>query len=176
MAAGMGIAIIAGTTGVWMGRHWITYKGVPLSIILQFIRDPIARNAYFDKNRPALHDRLNAMGIEEQIKAYYRPQMPSEKELDRYIHQLMYDNTGYLGQDYKVDSQGRLSLKFAMPAGFWDWFNLAKRLNVATDHETKDDVLYITTPEGQRVEYTFITRIYPLEDLKQQLQVESLTP
>lgn len=176
VAVGIGIVIIAGTSWVWLGRHWITYKGVPLNIILQFIRDPIARDAYFDKNRPALHDRLNAMGIEEQIKDFYRPQMPNERELDRYIHQLMYDNTGYLGQNYRVDANGQLHLRFFMPAGFWDWFGLAKRLNVAVDHETENNILYIKTPEGQRVEYTFISQIYSLEDLKQRLQAKGSTP
>ncbi len=89
----------------------LVINGVPLSIIAAFLRDKIARRAYFRQNRRALHDRLWAMGIEEQIKDFYRHQISDEIELDRYIHQLLYDRTGYVGRDYQVNTEGTLLLK-----------------------------------------------------------------
>jgi hypothetical protein len=85
--------------------------GVPSSIILTFLQDQPALTAYFQNNKQALHDRLEELEIEEQIKAYYRPQIPDEAELDQYIHQVFYDRTGYVGEDYQVNEQGILSLK-----------------------------------------------------------------
>lgn len=51
------------------------------------------------------------MKIEEQIKDFYRPQIPDEQELDRYIHQIFYNTTGYVGKAYKVNSEGSLVSK-----------------------------------------------------------------
>jgi hypothetical protein len=82
--------------------------GVPISIIFAFLRDKTARKAYFRRNSTALHDRLCDMGIEARIKDFYRSQIPDEAELDRYIHQLLYDHTGYVGKDYYVNSKGIL--------------------------------------------------------------------
>ncbi len=42
----------------------------------------------------------------------YRDQISDENELDRYIHQIFYENTGYVGQAYKVNSQGQLVAKY----------------------------------------------------------------
>ncbi|HEY9627885.1 MAG TPA: hypothetical protein V6C84_11335 [Coleofasciculaceae cyanobacterium] len=89
----------------------LVLSGVPLSIILAFLRDKTARKAYFRKDSSALHDRLCSMGIEERIKDFYRPQLQDELEVDRYIHQLLFERTGYLGKDYQVNSEGILILK-----------------------------------------------------------------
>jgi hypothetical protein len=86
-------------------------SGVPCSIIFTFLRDRIARRAYFRQDGKALHDRLYDLGIEEQIKDFYRPQIRDEVELDRYIHQILYDRTGYIGRDYRANAQGILGLK-----------------------------------------------------------------
>ena len=86
-------------------------SGVPLSIILAFLQDKTARKAYFRKDSSALHDRLCSMGIEEQIKDFYRPQLQDELEVDRYIHQLLFERTGYVGKDYQVNHKGILFLK-----------------------------------------------------------------
>ena len=44
-------------------------------------------------------------------KLNYRPQFKGELELDLYVHQLFYDLTGYLGQEYRINSAGKLTLK-----------------------------------------------------------------
>lgn len=85
--------------------------GIPSSVIMTFLQDRPALTAYFHRDNQALHDRLNAIGIEEQIKAYYRPQIPDEVKLDQYIHQVFYNRTGYVGRDYQVNGQGTLILK-----------------------------------------------------------------
>lgn len=89
----------------------LVISGVPFSIILTFLRDKTARRAYFRKDSSALHDRLWSMGIEERIKDFYRPQLQDELEVDRYIHQLLFERTGYVGKDYQVNPEGILFLK-----------------------------------------------------------------
>ena len=101
---------------VWLGvvlltKGPLTIGGVPIPIIISFLQDETARDAYFQGDNKKLHDRLQAMGIEERIKAFYRPQIRDEVKLDQYIHQLMYDRTGYVGASYQVNSQGVLVLK-----------------------------------------------------------------
>jgi len=89
----------------------LVISGVPCSIILAFLQDKTARRAYFRQDGKALHDRLYTMGIEEQIKDFYRSRISDEVELDRYIHQLLYDRTGYVGRDYHVNIEDILVLK-----------------------------------------------------------------
>lgn len=88
----------------------LTIGGVPIPIIISFLQDETARNAYFQGDRRLLHDRLQQMGIEERIKAFYRPQIRDEAKLDQHIHQLLYDRTGYVGKAYRVN-EGTLVLK-----------------------------------------------------------------
>lgn len=85
--------------------------GIPASIITTFLEDDVSRNAYLRGDRRLLHDRLQALGVEEEIKDFYRSQIPDNVELDRYIHQIFYDRTGYVGENYWVTSEGRLVLK-----------------------------------------------------------------
>ncbi|HBR74938.1 MAG TPA: hypothetical protein DEA78_14830 [Cyanobacteria bacterium UBA11159] len=89
----------------------LTIADVPVSIVMSFLQDETARNAYFTGDGQKLHDRLNQMGVEEQIKDFYRPQIPDEIALDLYIHQLLYDRTGYVGKAYQLNAQGVLVLK-----------------------------------------------------------------
>ena len=91
---------------------YVTLGGVPAPIIMKFLRDETAREAYFQGDRTKLHNRLDDMGIEDDIKAYYRPQIPDEAQLDQYIHQIFYERTGYVGQAYRVNSEGVLVLKY----------------------------------------------------------------
>jgi hypothetical protein len=102
------VASVMGLAAIWFLSGNMVIGGVPSSIILTFLQDPPAREAYFQGNRKALHDRLSDLGIEAQIKAYYRPQIPDETQLDLYIHQLLYNRTGYVGEAYSVTDQGRL--------------------------------------------------------------------
>lgn len=100
--------------GIWVVLFtggYVTLGGVPAPIIMKFLRDETARDAFFEGDRTKLHNRLDDMGIEDDIKAYYRPQIPDEAQLDQYIHQLFYERTGYVGDRYRVNSQGVLVLK-----------------------------------------------------------------
>ncbi len=89
----------------------VTLGGVPYPILNKFWDDEAAKVAYFGGDRQVLHDRLSEMKIEEDIKDYYRYRFDDEGELDRYIHQIMFDRTGYVGEAYKVDNYGRLFWK-----------------------------------------------------------------
>ncbi len=100
------LLLISGRSQINMNR-W-TIRGVPVPIILEFLKDETARKAYFQGNKNLLHDRLDEMGIEEKVKDFYREQIPNEYALDRHIHQIFYNNTGYAGKAYKVNSQGNL--------------------------------------------------------------------
>jgi hypothetical protein len=105
------IASVLGLSILWFFSGNLLIGGVPSSIILTFLQDQPSRDAYFRGDRQALHDRLSELGIEEQIKAYYRPQIPDEAQLDLYIHQLLYNRTGYVGEAYQVTDQGTLILR-----------------------------------------------------------------
>ena len=91
----------------------ITYKGVPYQVIQKFWQDEDAKAAYLAGDRQALHYRLASLGVERDIKNYYRDRFDNEYELDRYIHQIMYDRTGYVGEAYQVDKRGQLISKRA---------------------------------------------------------------
>lgn len=86
----------------------VTLGGVPYPILNKFWDDEAAKVAYFGSDRQSLHDRLSEMKIEADIKDYYRSRFDDEGELDRYIHQIMFDRTGYVGEAYQVDNYGRL--------------------------------------------------------------------
>jgi hypothetical protein len=107
----LAIVICLGLCTIWFFSGQLLIGGVPSSVILTFLQDQPARTAYFQNDDQALHDRLDALGIEEQIKAYYRPQIPDEIKLDQYIHQVFYNRTGYVGNEYQVNEQGTLRLK-----------------------------------------------------------------
>ncbi len=89
----------------------LVFKGVPVSIIVDFLLDETARSAYFRGNKQLLHDRLGEMGVEEKVKDFYRPQGLDEQQLDQHIHQIFYDNTGYVGTAYRVNLDGILVRK-----------------------------------------------------------------
>jgi hypothetical protein len=105
------VASVLGLSILWFFSGNLLIGGVPSSIILTFLQDQPSRDAYFRGDRQALHDRLSDLGIEAQIKAYYRPQIPNEVQLDLYIHQLLYNRTGYVGEAYQVTDQGTLILR-----------------------------------------------------------------
>ncbi|MFK8182951.1 MAG: hypothetical protein AB8B99_06210 [Phormidesmis sp.] len=98
-------------TATWTGlfvTEQVTFGGVPYRIVETFWNDKTARDAYFSGETQALHDQLSALGVEEAIKAYYRDQFDNEHELDKHIHQIMFDRTGYVGEAYQVNNQGQL--------------------------------------------------------------------
>ncbi len=169
-AMGGGLISIVLLGMLWLLSPFATFRGVPVRILLQFVTDPEARSAYFADDKQGLHDRLNEMGVEEQIKAFYRPRIQDEKELDQYIHQLLYENTGYVGKFYTVNAQGILELKPRMPPNFWPWFRAAKKLGLAADHRWVEGEFLIITPQGNEVPYDVIANLYPLSDLRKMLK------
>jgi hypothetical protein len=99
---GWGILFLAGK---------VTLGGVPASIIIKFLKDPYSLEQFLLGNKVQLHNRLQSLGIEEEIKDYYRPKISDEIVLDRYIHQILFDRTGYIGNDYILGPNGLLILK-----------------------------------------------------------------
>jgi hypothetical protein len=166
LAGGTAIALFIAGLGLWVAYPTLTYKGVPVRILVDFVGDSAARKAYFRGDKGGLHNRLKVLGVEEQIKDFYRPQFQDEQELDRYIHQLMYDNTGYVGAAYMVDGAGQLVVQPTLTPEFWRWFQLAQALNLATDQEMENGEPYVVTAQGRRVPYSTISSLYPLADLE----------
>jgi hypothetical protein len=89
----------------------VVVLGVPSSVIVKFLDDKQAVDAYWNGRGAKVHERLQAMNIEKDMKDFYRHKIHDEIELDRYIHQLLYDRTGYVGVDYQLQPEGRLTLK-----------------------------------------------------------------
>jgi hypothetical protein len=163
---GGAISLVLVVIGLWLASPVLTYKGVPLNILFKFVADSTARKAYFSHNRQVLHDRLQALKVEEQIKDYYRPQIQNEQELDQYIHQLMYDNTGYVGKAYKVNAQGLLVYIYAPPTAFQQWFALARKLDLVTSYQMENNEIIVTTPKGTQIPFPTIAKLYSIADLE----------
>lgn len=85
--------------------------GVPSSIIMKFLQDSVAVDAYFSRDGRLVHDRLQKLNVEKEIKDHYRDQISDPIELDRYVHQILYERTGYIGVDYQLSASGNLKLK-----------------------------------------------------------------
>jgi hypothetical protein len=163
---GGGISLVLAVFGLWLASPILTYKGVPLKILLKFVADSTARKAYFSHDKEALHARLQEMGVEESIKAYYRPKIQNEQKLDRHIHQLMYDSTGYVGKAYTVNAQGLLVSRSTTPPEFQQWFALAHRLDLVTSYRVENDEILVKTPKGTQIPFSVISNLYSLSDLE----------
>lgn len=155
---------------LWRGA--ITIKGVPIPIIMQFLGDETARNAYLKGNKKELHDRLESMGIEEEIKAFYRPKIHDEVKLDQYIHQIFYKNTGYVGTDYYVNSRKVLTLKKPVSDDFKQWFELAYEAGIVIGSRQEDGVQYVISPQGDVAPYKDIAAVFPVETLRTLAQMK----
>ncbi len=172
--AGGAVSLLVAGVGLWIAYPTLTYKGVPVRILVHFLEDAEARRDYFAGKKTALHARLKLLGVEEQIKDFYRPQFKNEQELDLYIHQLLYDNTGYVGAAYRVDGTGKLTP--TLTSDFWRWFNLAKKLQLVTDQEMENGETYVITPQGSHLPYKTISALYPIADLEKLAAVAQLAP
>jgi len=106
-----GILLSLGLWVVLVVGGYVTIGGVPFSVIVSFLQDDTARTAYFEGNSTKVHDRLSEMGIEEQMKGFYRSRISDEVKLDQHIHQVLYERTGYVGTAYRVNAQGTLVLR-----------------------------------------------------------------
>nr|WP_290222013.1 hypothetical protein [Trichocoleus desertorum] len=109
--AGSGILLSLGLLVVLVVGEYVTIGGVPFSVIVSFLQDETARTAYFEGNSTRVHDRLSEMGVEEQMKSFYRSRIADEVKLDQHIHQVLYERTGYVGTAYRVNAQGTLILR-----------------------------------------------------------------
>lgn len=108
IAIAFGLGITGSMVTSLFVQEKITIGGVPYRVVNKFWQDPPARAAYFTADKRALHNRLKVLGIEEDIKNFYRDRFDTEYELDRHIHQIMFDRTGYVGEAYEVNEYGRL--------------------------------------------------------------------
>ena len=45
---------------------------------------------------------MDNLGVEYDIKAYYRDRIQDPVKLDQHIHQILFDRTGYVGESYTV--------------------------------------------------------------------------
>lgn len=88
----------------------VTVRGIPYSVLSKVMQDGTSRAALLARDSQALHDRLNAIGVEYDIKEYYSKKIDDPVELDQHIHQVFYNLTGYVGENYTVLG-GRLVLK-----------------------------------------------------------------
>ena len=100
----IGIWVLLFTAGI------VTLGGVPYRVLLRVWQNDAARSALLSGESTALHDQMSNMGIEREIKAHYRDRIEDPVELDRYIHQVLFDRTGYVGANYRVDGS-KLVLK-----------------------------------------------------------------
>ncbi|MCA1992528.1 MAG: hypothetical protein LDL41_10920 [Coleofasciculus sp. S288] len=107
----LSVVLAIGIIVILLASERLTVGGVPLRIVMEFLGDETARNAYFQGDSTKVHDRLDEMGIEEEMKAFYRPQIRDEVKLDQHIHQILYERTGYVGKAYRVNNEGVLVLK-----------------------------------------------------------------
>lgn len=147
-----------------------TIQGVPLTIVIKFLRDRPARDAYFAKDKPGLHERLQELNVENEIKAFYRPQFSDEQQLDQHIHQVFYDVSGYVGKSYVVTATGELRLK---SIGFEAWARLARRAEVISDsYYGTDGVPYVVGIDGTVAPYDTIAPLYPQSWLQQQIKIQ----
>ncbi|MCM1982533.1 hypothetical protein [Lyngbya confervoides] len=160
----------------WGGGHWFihngTIQGVPTTIILKFLTDEVARDAYFSDHKDLLHQRLNELGIEEEIKDFYRPTIPDEAELDQYIHQLLYDRTGYVGRSYKVVNQ-QLVLKTRLDQSFPRWFSLAYQAGIVVGSKEDNGHWIVITPDGEWIPYPAMATLYPPKTLRRMIRQKS---
>lgn len=115
IAVALGLGLIGTTWTALLVSERVTLGGIPYRIVQKFLNDKAAKTAYFAGDRQALHDRLKTLGVEADIKDYYRDRFDSESELDLYIHQMMFDQTGYIGEAYTVDSYGQLNSRYGSP-------------------------------------------------------------
>lgn len=164
LSTGIGLVLIT--------NERATIGGVPTSIIMDFLGDGTARRAYFQGDSQKLHDRLEAMGVEERIKAFYRPQIQDEVKLDQYIHQLLYNRTGYVGEAYHVNSQGNLILRESAPDNFDEWFKLAREAGLVNGSLRQDGIQYVVSSAGAVVSYEELAAIFTLEELRSLVKIK----
>lgn len=166
---GAGLVVITVLTTIVVGPS-LTFQGVPVGIILKFLQDGQAREAYFSDDKQGLHTRLQELDVEEEIKAFYRPQIPNEVKLDQHIHQIFYDTAGYVGKAYRVNAQDTLVL---IDRQFEQWYPLAYQAGVVVDSVYEDNIHYVVGPDGITAPYKQVAQLFPIPTLKQLIKLKS---
>lgn len=166
---GAGLVVITALTTIVVGPS-LTVQGVPVGIILKFLQDGQAREAYFSDDKQGLHTRLQELDVEEEIKAFYRPQIPNEVKLDQHIHQIFYDTAGYVGKAYRVNAQDTLVL---IDRQFEQWYPLAYQAGVVVDSVYEDNIHYVVGPDGITAPYKQVAQLFPIPTLKQLIKLKS---
>lgn len=113
VSVALAVSFLGLTWMVMFGLNMVTLGGVPFSVLLRVWQDPVARTAYFMGNGEALYDRISDTGIQSELKAYYRPKISDEAKLDQFVHQILYRQTGYVGEGYELSDRGKIILKNA---------------------------------------------------------------
>lgn len=166
VASVVGVLIVS-SVGCSPQSPSLTIGQVPLPILLKFITDQPARAAYFRQDKQALHDRLVDLGIEEEMKAFYRPQIQDEVKLDQHIHQIFYERTGYVGEAYRVNAQGQLELKQPSDNTANEWLQLAQETGLIVGTRQENGILHVVSPTGTVAPYADIAAIFPLAELRE---------
>ena len=102
LVAVFGTIMAAGTWVILFTTEVITLGGVPYSVLMKVWQDPTARAALLGSDETELHDLMGTLGIEYDIKEYYRDRIQDPVKLDQHIHQILFDRTGYVGEAYTV--------------------------------------------------------------------------
>lgn len=183
------IAICLALVSAVIGFSWLltkkdaTIAGVPGPLIVKAFTDKTALRYFLVGNKRAFHDRLEQMGLKAEIKAFYRPQIHDEIKLDQYIHQIFYNDTGYVGDAYYVNPQGILTLRNpgataqAYDSSFEEWYPLALRAGVVVGSKQKNGIQYVISPTGREAPYTEVAAAFPPEELQNLIQAkEQISP
>ncbi|MBV9386326.1 MAG: hypothetical protein JOZ78_07855 [Chroococcidiopsidaceae cyanobacterium CP_BM_ER_R8_30] len=173
------LMLILATTGItWMlTKKDVTLAGVPIPLIIKAFSDTTAVKYFILGDKRAFHDRLEQMGLKEEIKAFYRPEIHNEIKLDQYIHQIFYNDTGYVGDAYYVNSQGILTLKNPAAAQAYDpnfdeWYPLALQAGVVIGSKNKNGIQYVISPTGTEAPYNEVAATFPPDELRNLIQAK----
>ncbi|NCJ08358.1 hypothetical protein GS597_17965 [Synechococcales cyanobacterium C] len=161
------LAIAVLVAGMFLVAPNLTLWRIPLPIVAKFALSPPAVKAFLKHDSQALHFYLQTLGIEEDIKAYYRPQIQDEQVLDQYIHQVFYELSGYVGRAYTVNAKGVLEPKYSRDPHFEKWFKLAYKAGLVVGSREEDGVRYVISPAGTQTPYTRASEAYPISVLRE---------
>jgi hypothetical protein len=175
---GLGVGLVVGlltlfATGILGIKHnTLTVREVPWPILQSALTDSGVRRALWKRNNYELHNRLDKLGVEEEIKAFYRPQIQDEALLDQYIHQIFYNVSGYVGVAYRVNGDGVLVPKQNPDQEFQRWFQLAHRAGVVIGSRQEQGQWYVISPGGTIAPYQTVAAVFPEAELQKMIMIQ----
>jgi hypothetical protein len=178
----LGVGLLIGVAGLFvtgiLGVNSNTFmiREIPLPILMHALKDKGVRQALWSRNNWALHQRLDSLGFEEEIKAFYRPQIQDEVKLDQHIHQIFYNVSGYVGFAYQVNADGILVLKEKPDKDFQRWFQLAYLAGVVVGSRQELGEWYVISPGGSVAPYHKIAAMFPEAQLKEMILLRQSSP